>query len=165
MQQTELEFNLLASEADNKERARDQHTAQVTTALLGSDELIDFALESWRNLLERQADNRTNPSASKTDGDLIPDLIQILFDLLPALRAARQTHCIQLAESSAHQDTIAGGQADASTAPPNAIPRNDDLEGKLDAVGETLSKRDEVGAKKGRVVKLKSRIFRRWRDI
>ena len=61
---------------------------------------MGLALESWKNLLERQADNEIGPTSSRTGGDLIPDLIQILFDLLPALRVAKQTYCIRLAETS-----------------------------------------------------------------
>ena len=40
-----------------------------------------------------------SPTGPKT-GDLVPDLIQILFDLLPALRAARQSYCIDLEEET-----------------------------------------------------------------
>ena len=142
----EQELNILAGEAVNEERFRDQQRAQATTALLGSDALIGFALESWNNLLERQADDQTSPAVSRTGGDLVPDLVQILFDLLPALRAARQTYCIRLAEISARPETIAEGQVDVSTAV--VIPSRDSVE----------SKRDKLATKKGKDVRLYSPI-------
>lgn len=111
---SEQELNILASEAGNSERFHDQHRAQATTALLGSDELMGLALGSWRSLLERQTDNETGPTVSRTGGDLIPDLVQILFDLLPALRAAKQTYCMRLAETSVYTETITPGQAGVS---------------------------------------------------
>lgn len=74
--------------------------------------MIDLALEIWTSLLESQANEETSPTGSKTGDDLIPDLIQILFDLLPALRAARYTYCIDLEEAGSHPETIAEDQAD-----------------------------------------------------
>ena len=158
----EQELNILAGETVNEERFHDQHRAQATTALLGSDALMGFALESWKNLLERQADDQTSPTVSRTGGDLVPNLIQILFDLLPALRAARQTYCIRLAETSAHPKTIAEGQVDVPTG--GVIPPRDSVESKLDAVGEILSKRDKLATKKGKDVRLYSPIFRKERE-
>lgn len=95
----------------------DQHRAQAITALLGSDELTSFALDSWtKNLPEKQAAGETSPPLSVTRGDLVPDLIQTLFDLLPALRAAKQTYCILLAEINVEAETVAEGGADVLTA-------------------------------------------------
>lgn len=96
-----------------------------------------------------------------TSGAFVPDLVEVLFDLVPALRAARRSYCFRLAENSALAETIAEGQADTSTAPAGAILSSDSVERKLDAAGEILGKRDKVATKKGKDVGLYSRIFRR----
>ena len=98
-----------------------------------------------------------------TGGAFVPDLVEILFDLVPALRAARQTYCIRLAESSAHAETMAGGLADASTAA--AVVSSDNVERKLDVFGETLGKRDQIPTKREKAARLYSRIFRRVKDV
>lgn len=123
---TEQEFKNLASEAENTERLHDQQRAQAIRALLGSDELMNLVQESWKGLVERQTDGETG-------GDLVPDLIQILFDFLPALRAARQTYCIPLAETSAEAETMAEGKADVTTAASSVGPSSGSHESKLDA--------------------------------
>lgn len=109
-----------------------------------------LALERWKNLLERQADTETSPTGSRTGGDLIPDLVQILFDLLPALRAAKQTYCIRLAENSAHPETMALGQADVSRVPFSVKASRDGVDRKLKAVGGILSEWDKSAAVKGK---------------
>lgn len=107
-----------------------------------------------------------NPDAatSKTGGDLIPELIQILFDLLPTLRAARQTYRIRLAEARAQSATVMQNQADEITSSSSVKPSSDSVERKLEAVDEILSKRDKVATKRGQNVKLYSPVFRKERE-
>lgn len=142
----EQELNILASEAEDKEHLYYQQNAQAITALLGTDELMDMALESWNNLLESQFNEETSPTSFQTGDDLIPDLIQILFDLSPVLRAARHTYFVDLEEARA--EIIGKDQADQLVTSSSVEPPTDDVESKLDAVDEILSTRDDDAAKK-----------------
>lgn len=67
----------------------------AVTALLGTDELIPIALESWKDSVDQheyvQAGHVPNYNP-------VPGLVEILFDLLPALRATRRTYCFREAE-------------------------------------------------------------------
>ena len=162
----EQELYILAHEADNENRFPDHHSAQATTALLESDELIDMALNSWRNWLEGQAGNGTSANGYMNSGAFVPDLVEVLFDLVPALRAARRTYCVCLAENGAREETSAEGPAaDNSTASASATLLRNHMERKLDAEGEMLGRRDDMITKKGKDVGLYSRIFQRQKDI
>ena len=86
-------------------------------------------------------------------GAFVPELVEVLFDLVPALRAARRTYCFRVAENSG-TETIGEGLAGASTGPASAVVSRDGVGRKLNAVGEVFGKRDEVATKEGRGVGL-----------
>ena len=60
-----------------------------------------MALESWKDSVDRleyvQAGHVSNYNP-------VPDLVEILFDLLPALRATRRTYCFRPAEAESLED-------------------------------------------------------------
>ena len=73
------------------------------TALLGTDELIPMALESWKDNVGQHEDVQAG-NAFNTNYNPGPDLVEILFDLLPALRAARRSYCSRLVEAESLED-------------------------------------------------------------
>lgn len=99
----EQELNKLSNDGHNSERIRDSQSAEQITALLGTDELIPMALESWKDSVDQyeyvQAGHVFN-----THYNPVPRLVEILFDLLPALRATRRTYCSRLAEAGTLED-------------------------------------------------------------
>lgn len=152
----EQEFIILSSEADNQERHHVMNRAQAIKALLASDTLINMALESWKNLVDRQANTGTVTTRIKREGRLIPDFIQVLFDLLPTLRVALQTYCICLAEA----EDRTKNKSRAATSSGNETPF-DQIQSQLSVVGEILSKREKLAQEKGQNVKSYSPIFKR----
>jgi len=115
-----------------------------------------MALESWKNLVDRQANTGTVTTRIKGEGRLIPDFIQVLFDLLPTLRVARQTYFICLAEA----EDRTKNKSRAATSSGNETPF-DQIQSQLSVVGEILSKREKLAQEKGQNVKSYSPIFKR----
>ena len=99
----EQELNKLGSDGYNSERYHDGPSAEQITALLGTDELIPMALESWRDSVAQyqyvQAGHVFN-----TKYNPVPGLVEILFDLLPAVRGTRSTYCSRLIEAENLED-------------------------------------------------------------
>lgn len=95
----EQELNKLSNDGSNTERLRDAQSAVI--ALLGTDELIPMALESWKDSVDQheyvQAGHVPNYKP-------VPGLVEILFDLLPALRATCRTYCFRPAEAESPED-------------------------------------------------------------
>lgn len=95
----EQELNKLSNDGSNTERLRDAQSAVI--ALPGTDELIPMALESWKGSVDQheyvQAGHVPNYNP-------VPGLVEILFDLLPALRATRRTYCFRHAEAESPED-------------------------------------------------------------
>lgn len=91
------------------EQRRWSESAEQVKALLGTSELLPMALERWKDSVDQheyiQADQ------AKTNFNPVPGLVEILFDLVPALRAARRTYCSRLAEAELLRD-------DGTYAPP-----------------------------------------------
>ena len=98
----EQELNKLSNDGHNSEQRRDSENAEQVTALLGTDELIVMALESWKDSVDQHQAGRAS-----TNYNPVPGLVEILFDLLPSLRAARRTYCSRLAEPEIFGDNRA----------------------------------------------------------
>lgn len=92
----EQELNELSNDVHNSERRRDSQYAEEITALLGTDKLIPTALESWKDRVDQH--EYVQAGHCSTNYNPVPGLVEILFDLLPALRAARRTYCSCLQE-------------------------------------------------------------------
>ncbi len=114
--------------------------AQVITALLASDMLIDLALEGQNNQLERQANTMAVGIRSEADRRLNPDPVEVLFDLLPASRIFRQTDCIHHAQAER---------------------RVNQIQHQLNIVGQMLRQREKFAKEKGLNAKLYSSIFQK----
>ena len=99
----EQELNKLGSDIYNSERYNDGRSAEEITALLGTDELIPMALESWKDSVDQyqyiQAGHDFN-----TEFNPVPGLVEILFDLLPAVRGTRRMYCLRLIEGESLED-------------------------------------------------------------
>ena len=147
----EQEFTILSRLKSNQKRLSDEDRAQAITALLGCDELMDLALESWKNLLDRQGDGESASERRILDIRLIPGFVQALFELIPALRAARESYCFDRAESETR----------LSKAPATTESLAEAIKSQLDAVGEILSKRDQVAGTAGKNVKLHAPVFQK----
>ncbi len=93
----------MSNDVDNAERLSDGESAEQITALLGTDELIPLALESWKDRVD-QHQYVQDGRVLNTSYNPVPGLVEILFDLLPALRATRRTYCSRLAEAEILED-------------------------------------------------------------
>ena len=84
----------MALDEFNSQRRQDREMAKEITALLGTDDLISMALKSWKDLVDEfEYDLVTQ---AHTDYNFVPGLVEVLFDLLPTLRAARRNHSSRL---------------------------------------------------------------------
>ncbi|KAM0794696.1 hypothetical protein BDR22DRAFT_894850 [Usnea florida] len=90
----EQELNKLSNDGNKGEGPRNGQNAEEITALLGTDELIPMALESWKDSVDRYTQGHVS-----TDYNPVPDVVELLFDLLPAFRAMRQAYCSGLTNS------------------------------------------------------------------
>ena len=105
-------------------------------ALLGMEELIAFAIERWGDLQPLPSTKGVEESdcqeeQSSTQDDLDPvdeqatdlhDLMQNLFDLLPAIRSARQTHLLNLEASESNNNVETGSET--TVKPVSQIPES-----------------------------------------
>ena len=85
------------------ERLYDSQSAKQITALLGTDELLPMALESWKDSVDQHESLQTG-HVFNTNFNPVPGLVEILFDLLPALRAARETYCSRPVQAEILED-------------------------------------------------------------
>ena len=92
----EQELNKLSNDGNKSEGLRDGQNAEEITAMLGTDELIPMALESWKDSVERYEYTQGHVN---TNYNPVPGLVEVLFDLLPAFRAMRQAYCSGLTEA------------------------------------------------------------------
>ena len=145
--------------------------AKEITALLGTNDLISMALESWKDLVDEL---EYDPVALAPKGyDLVPDLVELLFCLLPALRAARRGHCSRLARDKAHPsksnvpifnspNTTVWGSIDAQQ-DTHAAERKE-VERVLDIAAELLAKRDKLATKRSKNAERFAPGFEKERD-
>ena len=141
----------------NSQRSQDRQMAKEITALLGIDDLISMALESWKDLVNEFEYDQV-AQASK-DYDFVPGLVEVLFSLLPALRSARQCHCSKLARDKAHPSKT---NISTFNSPTTAVSRSSDsqqethedereeVERVLEIAAELLAKRDKLATKKSK---------------
>ena len=97
----EQELNKLSNDGNKGEGPRNGQNAEEITALLGTDELIPMALESWKDSVDRYTQGHVS-----TDYNPVPDLVELLFDLLPAFRAMRQAYCSGLTKAETYGGDI-----------------------------------------------------------
>ena len=131
--------------------------AKDITALLGIDDLISMALESWKDLVNEFEYDQVVQDPK--DYDFVPGLVEVLFSLLPALRSARRGHCLKLARDKAHPS-----KATVSTfnSPTTAVSRSSDpqqethederkeVERVLEITADLLAKRDKLARKRSK---------------
>lgn len=93
----------MSSDDCNSERHRDSQFVEQITALLGTDELIPMALKNWKDSMGQlefvQASHDVDTNYNPT-----PDLVEVLFDLLPSIRAMRRTYCSRSVETENLED-------------------------------------------------------------
>ena len=131
--------------------------AKEITALLGTDDLISMALESWKDLVDEFEYDQV---AQALQGyDLVPGLVEVLFCLLSALRAARRGHCSRLARDKAHSSKT---NVSTFNSPNTAVPRSFDpqqethaderggVERVLEIAAELLANRDKLATKRSK---------------
>lgn len=156
----EQELKKLSNEGYNNEQRRDSEKTEQVTALLGTDELIPMALESWKDSVDQHQAGHAN-----TNYNPVPRLVEILYDLLPALRATRRTYCSRLAESEILEDNRADAPPRQTATLPSVGRKSslslafdesylDSANSKLDEASEILKKLDRKldkhAKKKGR---------------
>lgn len=153
----EQELNKLGLDELNSERSQDRQMAKEITALLGTDDLISMALESWKDLVEEFEYDQV--AQAPRGHDFVPGLVELLFGLLPPLRAARRDHCLRLARDKAHPSmTNVSVYDSANTAVsksfnPQQETREDErkeIERNLQLVAELLAKRDKLATKRSK---------------
>ena len=101
----EQELNKLSNDGQNTEQFHDSQPAEQITALLGTDELIPMALESWKDSVD-QHEYLQAGRVFNINYNPVPGLVEILFDLLPALRAARRTYCSRPVGAEILEDNV-----------------------------------------------------------
>lgn len=89
----EQELNTLSNDGQNLEQRRWRRSVEQIKALLGTGELLPVALECWKDSVDQH--ESVQADRAKTNYNPVPGLVEILFDLVPALRAARRTHCAE----------------------------------------------------------------------
>ena len=131
--------------------------AKEITALLGTDDLISMALKSWKDLVDEFEYDQV--AQTPKGYDFVPGLVEALFCLLPALRAARRDHSFRLTRDKAHPSRT---NVSASNSPTAAVsrsldPRQDTYEGErkeveriLEITAELLAKRDKLAMKRSK---------------
>ena len=92
----------MSEDGHNTDQAPDSQFAKQVTALLGTDELLPMALESWKDSVDQH--EYFQAGHINTNFNPVPGLVEILFDLLPALRAARETYCSRRVEAEILED-------------------------------------------------------------
>lgn len=140
------------------------------SSMLGTDELVESALVSWANFLQRQKDLAavrrehltTEPDdlrdiEAKLDYNSISKMIETLFNLLPAIRSERQTYSLLREAEQVAND----GDAQSLTA---SIRANSTVEDDMDKIEDFVKKRDARAAKQGRQVTLYEPVFRKEKD-
>ncbi len=153
----EQELNKLAHDEHNSQRSQDGQMAKEITALLGTDDLISMALESWKDLVD---EFEYDQGAQAPQGyDLVPGLVEVLFCLLPALRAARRGHCSRLARDKAHPSKTNVSTFNSSTTAvsksfdPQQETHEDErkeVERALEIAAELLARRDKLATKRSK---------------
>lgn len=146
----EQELNGYGRGDDNKQRVQDQVMARGITALLGTDELLHIALESWKTFVEQYEYDEKD--RSYRNHNYIPGLVETLFDLVPGLRAARRAYCADQAvnQQSVNTDMSLNVTADSplsETRSPEG-PSFEEVVRNLDMTVEVLTRRDKIFVKK-----------------
>ena len=141
----------------NSQRSQDRQLAREITALLGTDDLISMALESWKDLVDEFEYDQV--AQAPKNYDLVPGLVEVLFCLLPALRAARRGHCSRLARDKAHPSK---SNVSIFNSPSTTVSRSYDtqqdthaderkgVERILEIAAELLAKRDKLATKRSK---------------
>ena len=144
--------------------------AKEITALLGTDDLISMALESWKDLVD---EFEYDQIAQAPKGyDFVPGLVEVLYCLLPALKAARRGHCLRLTRDKAQPSRI---NIPTFSSPTTAVSRSlgqhqetheDDrkeVERIFEIAAELLAKRDKLATKKSKSAEKYAPWFERER--
>lgn len=138
--------------------------------MLGTDELVESALEQWANFLQRHntessdqstalppADLQHDEVEAETDYRSISQIIEILFDLLPAIRAERRAHCVRIETKGSAQDSdrlsTSGISQTQST-----------IEDDMHKIEDFIRRRDQRAIKQGRRVTMFEPVFRKERE-
>ena len=131
--------------------------AKEITALLGTDDLISMALKSWKDLVDEFEYDQV--ALAPKAYEFVPGLVEVLFCLLPALRAARRDHCLRLTRDKAHPSRT---NVPTFNSPTTAVSRSlvphqetseDDrkeAERVFEIAAELLAKRDKLATKKSK---------------
>ena len=148
----EQELNGCGRGDDNKQRVQDQVMARGITALLGTDELLHIALESWKTFVEQY--EYDEKGSSYRNHNYIPGLVETLFDLVPGLRAARRAYCANLAQAVNQQSVntdmslnVTADSALSETRSPEG-PNFEEVVRNLDMTVDVLTRRDKILVKK-----------------
>jgi hypothetical protein len=154
------------------QRSTDLPIAQLqkeVTALLGTDEVVQMAVERWANFLAQQGDDQNKERSddpTKTDMKSIAMTIECLFDLLPAIREERRAYFLHLEwagtrkapDVSEQQQTASNGQS----------AEEENMVQNLEEVDRMLRMKDKavaIQAKyQGKQVKFYSPLFQKERE-
>ena len=145
---------------------KDKQEEEERMALLGKDEVFPIAIEAWKNTIGRQEIEETLPSPTRSN--VVPALVEILFDLLPALRAARRSCCSGHAPDETPRTVASVGMPVQIPGKP-AFKKSttalsfDKVRRSLDAAAVILAKHDGFFTKQRGSVTLYTPIFERER--
>lgn len=144
--------------------------AKEITALLGTDDLISMALKSWKDLVDEFEYDQV--AQAPKGYDFVPGLVEALFGLLPALRAARRDHCLRLTRDKANPSRTNVPTSDPPTAAVSRSldPHQDTYEGEskeveqiLEIAAELLAKRDKLATRRSKNAEKYAPVFGRER--
>ena len=140
------------------------------SSMLGTDELVESALASWANFLQRQEDlaavrrehltrepDDLRDIEAMLDYNSISKTIETLFGLLPAIRSERHTYSLFREAEQAAKD----GDSQSLTA---SIQAHSTVEDDMHKIEEFVKRRDARAARQGRQVTLYEPVFRKERE-
>ena len=140
------------------------------SSMLGTDELVESALASWANFLQRQKDLAavSREHSTREEDDLrdieamldynsISKTIELLFGLLPAIRSERHTYSLFKEAEQAAKD----GDSQSLTA---SIRAHSTVEDDIHKIEDFVKKRDARAVRQGRRVTLYEPVFRKEKD-
>ena len=132
-----------------------------------------MALESWKDLVDEFEYDQV--AQAPKNYDLVPGLVEVLFCLLPALRAARRGHCSRLARDKAHPSK---SNVSIFNSPSTTVSRSYDtqqdthaderkgVERILEIAAELLAKRDKLATKRSKnAAKYAPDFENEWGDL
>ncbi|MCJ1390643.1 hypothetical protein MMC18_003504 [Xylographa bjoerkii] len=154
----EQKYITCSMKTEGRQQKLYKNESEKITILLGADETIGVALEYWRSHVDRHTEAGYGAQdQQRMTIRTVPRIVESIFDLLPAMMAARQICCLRAEEL---RNAKASKQDNSRT----LHLTDTSFEEQCDTLNDALLRRDSDAKKQGKRVKIISPVFQKDRE-